>query len=187
MEVRNEHLQGLARIEFRFVHILQRHRVLTYLRLGDRSPRKRTHCPRTLVTSGVSTIHLSSASSSCLTLGPPVDTAFMASHGRQRTATLGRQLEHHRVDFSSSATPASPPVPTLRLRTSERGWKCQRNNTNKPAHVSRLRGKEGRGEGKEESRREGWHPGSATLARIARQHGDAQRTAANECAGYNYG
>ena len=67
----------------------------------------------------------------------------------------GANLSANRVEFSSSVTPASLPVPTLRLRALERGWKCQRNNMNKPAHVSRWWGWGGRGEGREESRRAG--------------------------------
>ena len=57
---------------------------------------------------------------SSLTLSPAVDTAFMTID----TSELPRQganLSANRVNFSSSVTPASPPVPTLRLRTSERG------------------------------------------------------------------
>ena len=47
----------------------------------------RTHSlPRTLVFRGFTSHQLGSSS---LTLGPPVDTAFMASHGHQRTATSG--------------------------------------------------------------------------------------------------
>ena len=102
----------------------------------------RTHSlPRTLVFRG-STCH--QLGSSSLTHGPPVDTAFMASHGHQWTATSGRNYSATSVDFSLSATPASPPVPTLRLR--DRGWKCQIKNMNmyKPARFSRLRGYEGR-------------------------------------------
>ena len=33
----------------------------------------------------------------------------------------GANLSANRVDFSSSVTPAAPPVPTLRLRASEWG------------------------------------------------------------------
>ena len=48
----------------------------------------RTHSPpRTLVFRGFTSHQLGSRS---LTLGPPVDTAFMTSHGHQRTATSGR-------------------------------------------------------------------------------------------------
>ena len=79
----------------------------------------RTHSlPRTLVFRGFTSHQLGSRS---LTLGPLVDTAFMTSHGHQRTATSGLHvraltcMSASRVDFSSSVTPASPPVPTLRL------------------------------------------------------------------------
>ena len=48
----------------------------------------RTHSlPRTLAFRGFTSHQLGSSS---LTLGPPVDTAFMTSHGHQRTATSGR-------------------------------------------------------------------------------------------------
>ena len=48
----------------------------------------RTHSlPRTLVFRGFTSHQLGSRS---LTLGPPVDIAFMTSHGHQRTATSGR-------------------------------------------------------------------------------------------------
>ena len=48
----------------------------------------RTHSlPRTLVFRGFTSHQLGSRS---LTLGPLVDTAFMTSHGHQRTATSGR-------------------------------------------------------------------------------------------------
>ena len=43
--------------------------------------------PRTLVFRGFTSHQLGSSS---LTLGLPVDTAFMTSHGHQRTATSGR-------------------------------------------------------------------------------------------------
>ena len=98
---------------------------------------RRTHSlPKTLVFRGFTSHQLGLSS---LTLGPPVDTAFMAMD----TSELPRQganLSANRVDFSSPVTPASPPVPTRWLRASERGWKCQRNNMNKPAHVPRLWG-----------------------------------------------
>ena len=48
----------------------------------------RTHSlPRTLAFRGFTSHQLGSSS---LTLGPPVDTAFMTSHGHQRTVTSGR-------------------------------------------------------------------------------------------------
>ena len=78
----------------------------------------RTHSlPRTLVFRRFTSRQLGLSS---LTLGLPVDTAFMAMD----TSELPRQganLSANRVDFSSSVTPAPPPVPTLRLRASERG------------------------------------------------------------------
>ena len=53
-----------------------------------RSASTKTHSlPRTLVFRGFTSHQLGSSG---LTLGPPVDTAFMASHGHQRTATSGR-------------------------------------------------------------------------------------------------
>ena len=103
-----------------------------------RSTSTKTHSlPRTLVFRGFTSHQLGSRS---LTLGPPVDTALLRAMATSELPRQGANLSANRVDSSSSATPASPPVPILRLQTSERGWKCQRNNMNKPAHVSRLRG-----------------------------------------------
>ena len=50
----------------------------------------RTHSlPRTLVFRGFTSYQLGSSS---LTLAPPVDTAFMTSHGHQQTATRKRTI-----------------------------------------------------------------------------------------------
>ena len=108
--------------------------VLTYLRLRDWRPRERTHCP----------------GHRCFEDSPLVSWARVVWRlarwwtqllwRAMDTSELPRQganLSADHVDSSSSVTPASPPVPTLRLCASERGWKCQRNNMNKPAHVSR--------------------------------------------------
>ena len=74
--------------------------------------------PRTLVFRGFTSHQLGSSS---LTLGPPVDTALWRAMTTSELPRQGANLSANRVDFSSSATPASPPVPTLRLQTSERG------------------------------------------------------------------
>ena len=101
---------------------------LTFVLAIDVHENALTALPRTPVFEGFTSRQL--GLSLTLTLGVPVDTAFMAMD----TSELPRQgvnLSANHVDFSSSVTPASPPVPTLRLRASERRWKCQRHNMNK--------------------------------------------------------
>ena len=94
--------------------------MLTYLRLGNcwRRPWERTHCPR----------HW------CFEDSPLISWARVVwPLARQWTQLLWRAMETsepprqganlstNRVDFSSSVTISSPPVPTLPLRASERG------------------------------------------------------------------
>ena len=87
-----------------------------------------------------------------LTLGPPVDTALWRAMATSELPRQGANLSANRVDFSSSATPASPPVPILRLQTSERGESVKETTwTNQHTSLG-CEGK--KGEGKEKKRAE---------------------------------
>ena len=121
------------------------------------STRTRTHSlSRTLVFRGFTSRQLGSSS---LTLGMPVDTAFMTSHGHHTSSELppsGANSCANRVNFSLSESHLLHVQFLLFGYVPRSGWKCQRSSMNKPAHVSRLWGYGGRREGTEESRRAGY-------------------------------
>ena len=110
-----------------------------------RSTSTKTHSlPRTLVFRGFTSHQLGSRS---LTLGPPVDTALLRAMATSELPRQGANLSANRVDSSSSATPASPPVPRSSAANLEAGVKVskkQHEQTSTRLSVARVRREKGR-------------------------------------------